>query len=55
MNLLGRISADPLIGQGRACMKWPHIMVAVILDNLSEGTSPEEIQKSPPAFCAEDS
>ena len=54
MNLLDRISTDPQICHGRACFKGTRIMVAVILDNLASGTSPEEILKSYPTLCPED-
>jgi len=54
MNLLDRISTDPQICHGRACIKGTRIMVAVILDNLASGNSPEEILKSYPTLCPED-
>jgi len=54
MNLLDRISTDPQICHGRACIKGTRIMVAAILDNLAAGISPEEILKSYLTLCAED-
>ena len=35
MNLLDRISVDPQICHGKACIKGTRIMVTVILDNHS--------------------
>ena len=46
MNLLERISVDPQICHGKACIKGTRIMVTVILDNLAAGVSSEEILKS---------
>jgi len=54
MKLFERISVDPQICHGRACIKGTRIMVAAILDNLASGTSPEEILKSYPTLCLED-
>jgi len=54
MKLFERISVDPQICHGRACIKGTRIMVAAILDNLAAGISPEEILKSYPTLCLED-
>ncbi len=54
MNLLERISADPQVCHGKACIKGTRIMVSVILDNLAAGISPEEILKSYPTLSSED-
>ena len=54
MNWQDRISVDPLICHGRACVKGTRIMVSVILDNLAVGLSAEEILKSYPGLCLED-
>lgn len=54
MNLLERISADPQVCHGKACIKGTRIMVSVILDNLAAGISPEEILKSYPSPSSED-
>ena len=54
MNLCERISADPQICHGRACIKGTRIMVTAILDNLASGTSHEEILKNYPTLCNED-
>lgn len=42
-NWRERISMDPNICHGKACIKGTRIMVSVILDNLAAGESVEEI------------
>jgi len=37
------ISIDPKVCHGKPCIKGTRIMVSVILDNLAEGLTPEEI------------
>lgn len=54
MNLLKRISTDPQVCHGKACIKGTRIMVSVILDNLAAGVSSEEILKSYPSLSSED-
>lgn len=50
MNLLNRISVDPAVCHGIACITGTRIMVSVILDNLAEGKTREEILKSYPSL-----
>ncbi len=54
MNWRERITVDPLVCHGKACIKGTRIMVSVILDNLAEGVSKEEILKSYPSLNPED-
>ena len=54
MDWRERISVDPLVCHGKACMKGTRIMVSVILDNLATGVSPEEILRSYPSLSSED-
>lgn len=54
MNWRERISVDPLVCHGKACIRGTRIMVSVILDNLAEGTAEEEILKDFPPLKAED-
>ena len=54
MNWRERITVDPLVCHGKACIKGTRIMVSVILDNLAEGTSEKEILTSYPSLSAED-
>ena len=44
-NWRERISVDPNICHGNACIKGTRIMVSVILDNLGAGESVEEIMR----------
>ncbi len=37
------ISIEPKVCHGKPCIKGTRIMVSVILDNLAEGLTPEEI------------
>jgi len=54
MNLLKRISVDPQICHGKACIEGTRIMVSVILDNLAAGFSPEGILRSYPTLNLDD-
>jgi uncharacterized protein (DUF433 family) len=54
MDWRERISVDPLVCHGKACIKGTRIMISVILDNLAAGVSPEEILKSYPSLSPED-
>lgn len=50
MNWQERITVDPLVCHGKACIKGTRIMVSVILDNLAAGVTHEEILKSYPSL-----
>jgi len=52
--LLDKISVDPDICHGKPCIRGTRIMVTVILDNLAEGLSPEEIVAEYPPLTIED-
>ena len=52
--LLDKISVDPDICHGKPCIRGTRIMVTVILDNLAEGLSPEEIVAEYPPLTVED-
>jgi uncharacterized protein (DUF433 family) len=54
MNWQDRISVDPNICHGKACIKGTRIMVSVILDNLAAGETRERILRSYPSLQAED-
>lgn len=54
MDLIERISVDPLICHGKACIKGTRVPVSVILDNLAAGLSAPEILHSYPALKQED-
>ena len=44
------ISGDPQVCHGQACITGTRVMVAVILDNLADGLSVEEILHSYPSL-----
>jgi uncharacterized protein (DUF433 family) len=52
--LLERISINPNICHGMACIKGTRIMVSVILDNLAAGIGETEILKSYPTLTHQD-
>ncbi len=54
MDWRERITVDPAVCHGQACIKGTRIMVAVVLDNLAAGTATEEILDSYPSLAAED-
>jgi len=49
-----RISIDPAVCHGQACIKGRRIPVAVVLDNLAAGLSAEDIVASYPTLRVED-
>lgn len=49
-----RISVDPQVCHGKACIAGTRIMVSVVLDNLASGLSRDEILASYPALRTED-
>jgi uncharacterized protein (DUF433 family) len=49
-----RISFEPEICHGKACIKGTRVMVSVILDNLAEGATPDEIVEEYPSLRKED-
>ena len=54
MNWQERISVDPNVCHGKACVKGTRIMVSVVLDNLAAGEPAERILKNYPTLKAED-
>jgi uncharacterized protein (DUF433 family) len=49
-----RISVNPLVCHGRACIRGTRIMVSVILDNLAEGVPHEQLLESYPSIKSAD-
>jgi uncharacterized protein (DUF433 family) len=49
-----RISIDPRVCHGKACIAGTRIMVSVILDNIAAGVSKTEILASYPTLQPED-
>jgi uncharacterized protein (DUF433 family) len=54
MNWRERISVDPSVCHGKACIKGTRVMVSVVLDNLAAGLDAEEVLESYPSLKLED-
>ncbi len=54
MNWRDRVTVDPAVCHGRACIKGTRIMVALVLDNLAAGVPTDELLKPYPTLSAED-
>ena len=54
MNWKKRISIDPMVCHGKACIRGTRVMVSAILDNVSDGVSHDEILSSYPSLSPED-
>ena len=54
MDWRARITTDPSICHGQACIRGTRIPVSVVLDNLAEGASGAEIVSSYPSLSLED-
>ena len=45
-----RISVNPLVCHGKACIRGTRVMTSVILDNLAAGITHEELLQSYPSL-----
>ncbi|MCA9164439.1 MAG: DUF433 domain-containing protein [Planctomycetales bacterium] len=54
MKWQDRISVDPQVCHGKACIQGTRVMISVILDNLASGSTRDEILASYPSLHAED-
>lgn len=54
MNLRSRITVDPHICHGKACVSGTRVPVSVVLDNLAAGVGLEEILHNYPSLHKED-
>lgn len=54
MNWRERVTVDPQVCHGKACIKGTRVMVSVILDNLAAGESASAILSSYPSLTQED-
>ena len=43
MNWRDRITVDPKVCHGKACIAGTRVMVSVVLENLAAGQTPEQI------------
>jgi len=53
-KLLNRITINPKVCHGKACIRGTRIMVSVILDNLAEGRTPQQIVRDYPPLKIQD-
>jgi len=53
MNWRKYITVDPAVCHGQACMTGTRIMVSVVLDNLAEGQTFDQIIASYPSMSRE--
>ena len=49
-----RISVNPAICHGKACIRGTRVMVSVIVDNIAAGVSHQDILRSYPALIEAD-
>lgn len=54
MDWRERITVDPAVCHGQACIKGTRIMVSVVLDNLAGGLELAELLESYPSLTAGD-
>ena len=54
MNWRERITVDPAVCHGQACIKGTRIIVAIVLDNLAAGVPADELLRSYPTLSLDD-
>jgi uncharacterized protein (DUF433 family) len=54
MNWAERITVEPTVCHGKACIRGTRVMVSVILDNLAAGFSSTDIVRSYPSLHPDD-
>jgi uncharacterized protein (DUF433 family) len=53
-NWRERVSVDPAVCHGKACIRGTKIMVSVILDNIAASVDDDELLTSYPSLKSED-
>ena len=53
-NWRERINIDPKVCHGKPCIKGTRIWVSLIVENLADGATEDEIQKAYPAITKDD-
>ena len=53
-DLLARVTVDPNDCAGKPCIRGTRIYLAIILDALAEGLTPEEIMDHYPSLTVDD-
>jgi len=54
MNWKDRISTDPQVCHGKACIAGTRVLASVIIDNFASEISTEAIRENYPSLVAED-
>jgi uncharacterized protein (DUF433 family) len=54
MNWKERVSVDPMVCHGQACVKGTRIPISVILDNVAAGIKMDELVESYPSLTEDD-
>jgi uncharacterized protein (DUF433 family) len=54
MDWRERVTVNPQVCHGKACIAGTRVMVSVILDNLADEVMPEEILASYPSLTRDD-
>lgn len=54
MNFRDKISIDPQVCHGTACIKGTRVPVSVVLDNLASGATIEDILRNYPSLTKKD-
>ncbi|OGB90726.1 MAG: hypothetical protein A3G35_21040 [candidate division NC10 bacterium RIFCSPLOWO2_12_FULL_66_18] len=53
-ELLSRVAVDPRVCAGKPCIRGTRIYIAIILDGLAEGLTPEQIIDHYPQLTPDD-
>ncbi len=53
-ELLSRISVDPTVCGGKPCVRGTRIYIAIILDGLAEGLTPDQLIDHYPQLTVDD-
>jgi uncharacterized protein (DUF433 family) len=53
-ELLSRVSVNPSVCTGKPCIRGTRVYIAIILDGLAEGLTPDEIIDHYPQLSRED-
>jgi uncharacterized protein (DUF433 family) len=53
MNWREHVTVDPEVCHGQACLRGTRVMVSVVLDNLADGMTEDEILRSYPTLTRE--
>ena len=53
-ELLDRVTVNPAVCGGKPCIRGTRIYIAIILDGLAEGLTPEQITDHYPQLTLED-